>query len=178
MQKKLPAPATVLASIALLVSLSGTAIAAGAVPLAKKALFASNAGRLQGKTAKQIAAISGPATSLDGMTADDIAALPGPATTLEGKSLADVVAMPGPASTAAGLVSSITAPFSLGAADEADFSASCPAGSQAISGGYSSSKYPVLGADTHPSSDTTWSIHLVNLGDVAASGVVYAICLK
>jgi len=65
---KRPSPATVLASIALLVSLSGTAIAAGAVPLAKKALFAKNAGKLQGKTARQVAAIPGPATSLNGLT--------------------------------------------------------------------------------------------------------------
>lgn len=57
MHIKLPSPATVLASIALLVSLSGTAIAAGAVPLAKKALFASNAGKLQNKTVAQVAAI-------------------------------------------------------------------------------------------------------------------------
>ena len=56
-----PSPALVVAVIALFVALSGTAAAAGVVPLAKKALFAKNAAKLQGKTAAQVAAIPGPA---------------------------------------------------------------------------------------------------------------------
>ena len=64
MHKKLPAPATVLAMLALLVSLTGTAVAAGAVPLAKKAIFANNAGKLQGKTAAQLVATPGPASTV------------------------------------------------------------------------------------------------------------------
>lgn len=67
MHKKLPAPATVLATLALLVSLTGTAVAAGAVPLAKKAIFANNAGKLQGKTAAQLVAMPGPASSVGGL---------------------------------------------------------------------------------------------------------------
>ena len=42
------------------------------VPVAKKALFAKNAGKLQGKTARQVAAIPGPATTLNGLTAQGI----------------------------------------------------------------------------------------------------------
>jgi hypothetical protein len=55
-----PSPALVVAMLALFVSLSGTAVAAGVVPMAKRALFANNAGKLQGKTASQIAAVPGP----------------------------------------------------------------------------------------------------------------------
>ena len=53
---RLPSPALVVALIALFVGLSGTAVAAGIVPLAKRALIADNASKLQGKTAAQIAA--------------------------------------------------------------------------------------------------------------------------
>jgi hypothetical protein len=161
MRIKLPNPAIVLASIALLVSLSGTAIAAGAVPLAKKALFANNAGKLQGKTAAQVAAIEGPASTLNGKSADEIAA------------------MPGPASSAASLVSTATAPFSLAAQGEGDFAVSCPAGSKPVSGGYTySGNAAVLSADTRPTSDTTWTIYLVNISNTGASGNVIATCVK
>jgi hypothetical protein len=54
-----PSPALVIACIALFVALGGTAIAAA--PPVKRALFANNAGKLQGKTAAQIAALPGPA---------------------------------------------------------------------------------------------------------------------
>jgi hypothetical protein len=59
-----PSPALVVALIALFVSLSGTAVAAGVVPMAKRALFANNAGKVQGKTAAQIAALPGPAKAV------------------------------------------------------------------------------------------------------------------
>lgn len=58
-----PSPALVIAVIALFVSLSGTAVAAGVVPLAKRALTANNAQKLQGKTARQVASLPGPASS-------------------------------------------------------------------------------------------------------------------
>ncbi len=57
-----PSPALVIAVLALFISLSGTAVAAGVVPMAKKALFANNAGKLQGKTLTQVAALAGPAS--------------------------------------------------------------------------------------------------------------------
>ena len=45
-----PSPAMVVALIALFIALTGTAVAAGVVPLAKRALVADNAMKLQGKT--------------------------------------------------------------------------------------------------------------------------------
>ena len=59
---RLPSPALVIALLALFVSLSGTAVAAGVVPMAKKALFANNAGKLNGKTLQQVSALPGPAS--------------------------------------------------------------------------------------------------------------------
>jgi hypothetical protein len=66
MKIRLPSPATVLATIALFVALSGTAVAAGIVAKAK---FALNAGKLQGQTAAQVAAIPGPASSAASLVA-------------------------------------------------------------------------------------------------------------
>jgi hypothetical protein len=195
MSRRLPSPALVVALVALFVALSGTAVAAGVVPVAR---FAANAGKLQGKSAAQVARIAGPANTLSGKTADEIAAMPGPATTLEGKSLAEVAAMPGPAttlegkslaevaampgpaSTAGGLVSVATQPFSIAGDGQGNFSASCPAGTHVISGGYSYSGNPlILSVDDRPTSDTTWSIYLVNMNaSVGASGSIYAVCLK
>jgi hypothetical protein len=63
---RLPSPAVVLAAIALFVALSGTAVAAGIVAKAK---FAINAGKLQGNTAQQVAALPGPASSAAGLVA-------------------------------------------------------------------------------------------------------------
>jgi hypothetical protein len=57
-----PSPALVIALLALFVSLSGTAVAAGVVPMARKALFANNAGKLNGKTLQQVSALPGPAS--------------------------------------------------------------------------------------------------------------------
>jgi hypothetical protein len=54
----------VVAVIALIAALSGTAVAAGIVPRAK---FAMNAGKLQGKTAAQVAALPGPASTAAGL---------------------------------------------------------------------------------------------------------------
>lgn len=51
---RLPSPAMVVALLALLVALSGTAVAAGVVPLAKRALVADNAKKLSGQTLAQI----------------------------------------------------------------------------------------------------------------------------
>lgn len=194
-----PSVATVLASIALLVSLSGTAVAAGVVPLAKKAFFARNAGKLQGKTARQVAripgpatrlngltaagvaALPGPATTLNGLTAQQIAAIPGPATTLDGKSLAEVAAIPGPASTAQSLVTIVSAPFTLDPGSSGGRSANCPIGQMVISGGWTADVPTQAGASA-PTSDHVewnWTVTLTNLsGSNPANGYVYAICMK
>jgi hypothetical protein len=50
---RMPSPALVIALIALFVALSGTAIAAGVVPLAKRALVADNAKKFGSQTPKQ-----------------------------------------------------------------------------------------------------------------------------
>jgi len=62
MRKKihLPSPALTVALIALFVALSGTAFAAGVVPLAKRALLANNAKKLGGRT-------RGPASSVSAL---------------------------------------------------------------------------------------------------------------
>ena len=71
---RLPSPAFVLALVALFVALSGTAVAAGVVPLARRALQADNAMRLAGMTPAQVAALPGPATSAAGLVAIKTAA--------------------------------------------------------------------------------------------------------
>jgi hypothetical protein len=64
MMRKLrkPSPAMFVALIALFVSLAGTAVAQ--TPAVKRALFAVNAGKLKGKTLKQVAAMPGPTRSV------------------------------------------------------------------------------------------------------------------
>ncbi len=154
-----PNPALVIALIALFVSLSGTAFATGMVPVAKRALFANNAGKLRGKTPRQIANIPGPATDLDGMDSEDIAALPGPA------------------STASSLVSIRTAPFALAPGEEKDFSAQCPEGAKAVSGGFTSPNY-VQSLDTRATQDGSgWTLYLVNSPAGSATGNVQAVCI-
>jgi len=69
--RRMPSPALVIAVAALFVSLTGTAVAAGVVPLAKRALVADNAKKVGGQTAEQIAAGAakqpGPASSAAGL---------------------------------------------------------------------------------------------------------------
>ena len=74
---KRPSPALVVALLALFVSLSGTAVAAGVVPLAKRALsadkakLADNARKLEGQTAaallQKAGQMPGPASSAAGL---------------------------------------------------------------------------------------------------------------
>ena len=68
-QLRRPSSALVIAVLALFVALSGTAVAAGVVPLAKRALVADNAKKLAGETAAQVAATAGPASSIAGVVA-------------------------------------------------------------------------------------------------------------
>jgi hypothetical protein len=67
----MPSPALVVAVTALFVSLGGTAIAAGVVPLAKRALVADNAMKVGGQTPSAIVANAarqpGPASSAAGL---------------------------------------------------------------------------------------------------------------
>jgi hypothetical protein len=157
-----PSPALVVALLALFVSLTGTAVAAGVVPLARRALVADNAKKLGGQTRAQVAAIPGPATSLGGKSADEIAATPGPA------------------STAAGLVAIKSAAWSLAAGDGKDFAVACDSGQKAVAGGFDNPSGAALPLDTRPSSDGgSWRIFLGNLSSSeGASGTLYAVCLR
>src|SRR5512134_2565008 len=111
---KRPSAALVVAMIALFVALGGTAgaVVTAAVPLAKRALVADNAKKLNGLTANQI----GTAAAAAGAAAS--------------------ATVPGPASTASGLVATKTVSFSLGAGAEGPFTATCDSGSKAVGGGF------------------------------------------
>jgi hypothetical protein len=146
---RLPSPALVIACVALAVALSGTAVAAGVVPLAKRALVADNAKKLGGKTS---AAIVSQASSA-----------------------------PGPASTAASLISTKSAPFSVGPGGEQIVTATCDAGSKATGGGFlNPTSALVLSAGAGPNADGSgWTEDLVNLSDTGTGvGVVTAVCAK
>jgi hypothetical protein len=154
---KLPSPALVVACIALIVALSGTAVAAGIVANARHANKADlatralNADKVGSKTAVQIAAAGAQAGAL----------------------------IPGPASTAAGLVTVKTQSGGQVAAQQSGtLVISCDGGAKIMGAGFSSDG-PMLSFGSYPTSDTTWTFMLVNLDDAAAHSVsLYATCLK
>jgi hypothetical protein len=139
MRVRFPSPATVLALVALFVALGGTAVAAGVVP---KARFALNSAKLQGKTAAQVAAVPGPATS------------------------------------AAALIATRTKPFSIGAQNAQGVTATCESGEKVVGGGYGGNGVLIAPVSAPNSDGTAWTAILVNVGDSATSGNVYAVCLK
>jgi hypothetical protein len=162
-----PSTATVIALLALFVALSGTAVASGVVPLAKRALVADNAKQLQGKTAAQL--IAGRANNA--LDSDKV----------DGLHAQAVAALPSPSSTAAGMVNVKTAPWTINPRQYTPFTAMCDAGQKAISGGWndpggwgdSYESYPTPAGDGW----VTW-IYLTSAAPGAQSGSVYAICLK
>jgi len=159
-----PSPALIVALIALFVALGGTAgaVVTQAVPLAKRALIADNAKKLGGKTAAQVAATPGPATTLGGKTADQIAATPGPASSI------------------AGLVSTKSAPWSLNPSQVSTFTVACDAGQKATGGGVDNPVGIALGFESKPGVDgASWSVEEANLSSSApASGNVYVVCVR
>ncbi len=158
MIRKHLSPALVVALIALFVSLGGTAVAAGVVPLAKRALTADRA---------KEAAVADVAKKLGPQAAAAMVQQAGQ--------------LPGPASTAAGLVSVKTAAFSLNPKQQSAFTATCGSGEKALSGGFGyDSSALVIPVDSLPTGDGSgWQIYLANLSDGAgASGTVYAVCLR
>jgi hypothetical protein len=88
-----PSPALVVALIALFVSLAGTAVAQ--TPVVKRALFANNAGKLKGKTLRQVTRTPGPAS-----TADDLVFVRMVDRVLQRGQETDVSASCGPGATA------------------------------------------------------------------------------
>ena len=156
--RKRPSAALVVSMIALFVALGGTAgaVVTAAVPLAKRALVADNAKKLNGITAAQL-----------GGAAIAVALKESPPGARQ-------------ASTAAGLVSVKSTPFTLAADGQGSFTATCDSGQKAIAGGYANPAGTAFSVDTGPTSDGSgWSIYLVEgTGTGSAAGVVQAICLK
>jgi hypothetical protein len=146
---KRPSPALVVAVLALFVSLSGTAVAAGVVPLAKRALSADKA------------KVADNAKKLEGQAA---AAL-----------LQKAAQTPGPASSAAGLISIKQATDSLGPKTGREFVIGCDGGKKVVSGGYASDN--AIGFDSRPISDTAWGLYLGNGSDAATNVTLYAVCI-
>ena len=168
-----PNAGLVVALIALFVALGGTAgaVVTQAVPLAKRALVADNAKKLGGKTAAQVAALPGPATTLGGKTAD----------ALVQQAVSQASQAPGPASTVAGLITVKTTPWS-GAVNEGGYrTVTCDAGQKAISGGYQDTLGWTHSWDSYPTPDGTgWTIymHTSSFAPGPQSGNLYVICLK
>jgi len=148
----------VTALIALFVALGGTAGASeqATVPLAKRALVADNAKKLNGLTANQLG---------------------GAVVTV---ALKESPAGPRPASTAAALVVVKTVPFAVGPEAEQVVTATCDAGTKAIGGGFTNpTSALVLSAGSFPTTDGAgWTEDLVNVDSSAASGNVVVTCLK
>jgi hypothetical protein len=157
-----PTPSFVVAVVALFFALGGTAgaITAAAVPLAKRALVADNAKKLEGKTSAQLLATAAKAAD---------------------RTAAAAAQAPGPASSAAGLVSVKSAPWSLGPNTSAEFTAQCDSGQKAISGGWEDPAGWGHSWDSRPSPDGGGWRTFVTVGSNAPgsqSGTVYAVCLK
>jgi hypothetical protein len=154
---RLPSPALVVACLALVVALSGTAVAAGIVANARHAHRADvatralNADKVGGKTPVQIAAAGAQAGAQ----------------------------LPGPASTAADLVTVKTQTGAqLAAHHDQTFVISCDGGAKIMGAGFSSDG-PVINVNSYPTSDTTWTLDLANVDNAAAHSVsLYATCLK
>ncbi len=154
MKKKFarPSPALVVALIALFVALGGTAgaVVTAAVPLAKRALVADNAKKLNGFNATQIATAAARVGS----------------------------ELPGPASTAAGVVSVKTQTASIPADGEGEFNIACDAGQKVAGGGFASDG-SVFSFDSYPPNDSSWRVYLVNASTSAAANVaLYATCIR
>jgi len=137
-----PSAALVVALLALFVALSGTAVAAGVVPLAKRALTAD--------TAKN-------SIKLGGLTAAQVGALAPPPN-----------------------IYYKTAPWTLAAGDDQEFTTTCDPGEHVLSGGFDNPDGNALPEDTHPTADGTgWVIDLSNLSPSSdTGGTLYAVCLR
>ena len=151
-----PSPALVVAMVALLFALGGTAgaVVSAAVPLAKRALVADNAKKLGGQTSAQI--VSQAAS----------------------QAVSQSPAGPRPASTAAGLLSQKTANGQIGAGTFGNVAVSCDPGQKATGFGYSASPPLALLVGVQPQGDTGWSLMFLNIDDAALSVNVFATCLR
>ena len=172
---RLPSPAMVVAMVSLFVALTSTGWAQKVVPLAKRALtadkakVATNAQRLNGRTATQIAATPGPATD---------------AATLNGQSAAQIAGTPGPAtSLPAGTISYRTQSWSVEGLDQtAADTAMCLQGEKAIGGGWDQDRGGIgyVLTDRPVPDGSGWRVRVFGqeANDLPASGTMWAVCLK
>jgi hypothetical protein len=156
---RLPSPALVVACLALIVALTGTAVAAGIVANARHAnkadvaVRALDADKVGGKTAVQIAAAGAAA----------------------GAQLA------GPASTAAGLITVKSTQWTFAAGGAGDVAVACDTGQKAIAGGFEDPGGFAHPRDTRPSADgAAWHVYVTVSPNAPSeqSGTVDAVCLE
>jgi hypothetical protein len=146
-----PSPALVVASLALFVSLGGTAVAAG--PIVKRALYAENAGKLGGKTLAAVVQ----------------------------QSASEGARLPGPSSSAAGLVTVKSSAWSVGPGQGSDFTVACDGGQKAVAGGWEDPSGWGHDWDSRPTPDGAgWRIYVSVAHDAPAaqSGTLYVVCLR
>lgn len=167
-------PSVVVSMVALFAALAGTGWAQEAVPLAKRALtadkakVATNALKLNGQTATQVAATPGPGTD---------------AATLNGQTAAQIAAMTGPTGTLAGGLFTIRSTgWSIELEDETiDARALCLPGERAVNGGWDQAAgVAAIKADRPIPNGSGWFIKIFGeSGDtVPANGSVWVICAK
>lgn len=163
-----PSPAMVVAMLALLVALSGTAFAAGVVPVAKRALNADNSKKLQGKTSSQLIALA----QANAQLAND-------SSHLEGKTASEIIAA-SQTKSISGLVTIKESNFSMGFGATIDYTMSCDAGQKAISGGSQWSQSPAIELESRPAPDgSAWKIMLDNPSDHdGAFGNLFVVCVS
>jgi hypothetical protein len=160
--------------VALFAALASTGWAQEAVPLAKRALtadkakVATNALKLNGQTATQVAATPGPGTdaaTLNGQTAAQIAAVAGPTGTL-----------------ASGLFTIRSNGWSIELEDDlVDARVLCLPGERAVNGGWDQAVgVAAMKADRPIADGSGWFIKIfAESGDtVPANGSVWVICAK
>jgi hypothetical protein len=162
-----PSPAMAVAMLALLVALTGTAVASGVVPVATRALNADNAKKLQGKTSAQLVGLASAKSQL----ADD-------ATRLQGKSPEDIVALAQTKSVAA-FFTVKQANFSMPPNSMRDYTLACDGGQKAISGGSEYSQAPAVVVESRPSTDgSAWKVQLIDPSTAdGAFGNIFAVCV-
>jgi hypothetical protein len=178
----LPSPALVVASIALGVALTGTAVAAGVVPLAKRALNADNAKHaLVADAAKKLGPQSTAALVNQAVSQAVEQAVPKAVEQAVPKAVEQASLAPGPASTAAGLVVVKTATWSLNPSSSGDFTVMCDPGQKAIASGWEDPQGYGHEWDNRPTPDGSGFKIYVTLSSTAPStqsGTIYAVCLK
>jgi hypothetical protein len=168
-----PSAATVIAVLALFVALSGTAVAAGVVPLAARALVADNAKKVQGKDVAALLAHEAlPAKR--SLVAEN-------ALKLGGVTAADIAGMPSPASSSAGLVTVKSLAVGQVPKDNYthNFRITCDSGLRVLAAGFSADN--VVGSyESYPLDQSTWSMDLAHDGSnpAPANVTLYAICVK